>query len=289
MGWQRRQQAASTATVRETPHRQRALPLLCAALAGLVLLLRPLPLQAAEVTVGLRLVPPYVTESDDGFLSGLEYELVRETLQRAGHKLVPRLLTFSRLIEDFRRGLLPAFAPAHAGMKLQGCLSDTLLIYNNIGLSLQQRNLPVESLPQLGGLRIMAFQNAHQLLPGLAAAVQGNPDYLEVANQMLQVRALFSRRTDIVLGDRRLLYALIKAPDSGIPPGIGLREHALFPATAYSVAFADAALCAVFNRALASLRASGDYERLLQRYEPYPQANGQQRGQHRVPTLTLPG
>lgn len=250
-----------------------------------------LPLQtarAADVIVGLRLAPPYVMEAADGFLTGLEYELVRETLHRAGHRLVPRLLTFSRLIEDFRRGALPVFAPAHADMKLPGCIGNTLLAYHNIGLSLRQRDLVVGDLRQLGGLRILAFQNARHVLPGLGDAVRDNPDYAEVANQMLQVRALYSRRADIVLADRRLLHALIAAPDSGLPTGIALREHALFAPSPYSVAFASAELCQDFNRALAGLRASGDYDRLLQRYDPHPLANGQQRGEYLpllLPTL----
>lgn len=255
-------------------------------LAALLLaLLLPLhSVRAADVTVGLRLAPPYVMEAADGFLTGLEYELARETLHRAGHRLVPRLLTFSRLIEDFRRGALPAFAPAHANMNLQGCISDVLLVYQNIGLTLHQRNLMVENLQQLGGLRIMAFQNARFLLPGLNDAVQGNPDYVEVANQMLQVRALFSRRTDMVVADRRLLHALIAAPDSGLPPGMPLREHLLFAPTPYSVAFSTPEMCQEFNRALAGLRSSGDYDRLLQRYDPNPLANRQQRGE-RLPLL----
>ncbi len=278
--WQRNNSASASASFMRRAMRFAAM---------LIALLLPVhAARAADVTVGLRLAPPYVMEAADGFLTGLEYELVRETLHRAGHRLVPRLLTFSRLIEDFRRGALPAFAPAHANMNLQGCISDVLLVYQNIGLTLRQRDLLVENMQQLGGLRIMAFQNARALLPGLGDAVQGNPDYVEVANQMLQVRALFSRRADIVLADRRLLYALIAAPDSGLPAGTPLREHLLFAPTPYSVAFASAELCQDFNRALAGLRASGDYDRLLQRYDPHPLANGQQRGEYLpllLPTL----
>jgi|GEM_PF-467985 len=236
--------------------------------------------RAEDVTVGLRLVPPYVIERPDGSLGGLEFELVREVLSRAGHRLVPKLLPFGRLAEDFRRGALPAFTPASATMDLPGCLTDVSLIYQNIGLSLRERNLEVGNVQQLRGLRLLAFQNARAVLTGLSDAVEGNADYAEVANQVLQVRGLFSGRADMILGERRIFHALITAPATGIEQDKPLREHILFPPTLYRVAFTEPNLCADFNRALAMLRANGDYDRLVERYDPSPQAtNGRQRGE----------
>ncbi len=257
-------------------------------MAGLLII--PATARADDVTVGLRLVPPYVIERGDGSLSGLEFELVRDALNRAGHHLVPKLLPFGRLAEDFRRGALPAFTPASAAMALPGCLSDVSLIYQNIGLSLRERELAVTAVQQLRGLRLLAFQNARTVLTDLGKAVEGNPDYAEVANQVLQVRGLFSGRADMILGDRRIFHALITTPTTGIEQDKPVREHALFPPTLYRVAFIQPQLCADFNRGLAMLRASGEYDRLVERYDPAPLANdGRQRGELRRQLRPLRG
>lgn len=234
--------------------------------------------RAAEITVGFRLVAPYVIQGSDGQLSGLEHDLVRDVLQRAGRGLQPRVLPLARLAEDFRRGALPAFTPAAAAMNLPGCLSDVVLVYENIGLSLAERDVAANSVTDLRGLRLLAFQNARSLLPGIEEAIAGaRTEYAEVANQMLQVRALFSERADVILGERRIFRTLIAAPDSAVDTRRPVREHRLFPPNPYRVAFADAALCDDFNRALASFRASGDYNRLMQRYDPVPQAREDRR------------
>lgn len=225
------------------------------------------PSRAAEVVVGFRLVPPYVIEAKDGSLAGLEYELVRNVLTLTGHGMQARILPLSRLIEDFRRGRLPAFAPANPTMNLSGAFSDVLLTYNNIGLSLAARGVEASRADSLQGLRIVAFQNAHRLLPGFLDIQERNPDYLEVADQALQIRALLAGRADLVVGERRILQALLPSGNAGSDNLPALREHALFPPTYYRAVFDNPDIRDAFNRALARYRISGDYDRLLRRYE----------------------
>ncbi|MBX3454530.1 ABC transporter substrate-binding protein [Ferrovibrio sp.] len=239
---------------------------------GLLLLLFLLPgpvckpANAAEVVIGFRLVPPYVMEAEDGGLHGLEYELVREVLALTGHGMQARILPFSRLIEDFRRGRLPAFVPANPVMNLSGAFSDVMLVYNNVGLSLQARRIMADRADSLRGLRIVAFQNARRLLPGFLDIQERNPDYLEVADQTLQVRALFAGRADLIVGERRILQVLIRSVQDSAG-GVAIREHALFPPTYYRAVFADASLRDDFNQALERFKRSGEYERLLARYD----------------------
>ncbi len=264
-------------------NRFRRVPVLLAALFCLVSAIqipaaRLSAARAADITVGFRVVAPYVIETGDGRLAGLEFEIVRDVLHRAGHGLQPRLLPLARLAEDFRRGTLPAFTPAAPAMNLPGCLSDVVLVYENIGLSLAERDVTADSIAGLRGLRLLAFQNARNLLPGIEEAIAGaRTEYGEVANQMLQVRALFSERADVILGERRIFRTLIAAPESHVDVQKPLREHRLFPPNPYHVAFANADLCDAFNRALASFRASGEYDRLIQRYDPVPQARDDRR------------
>lgn len=226
---------------------------------------------AETLTVGFAPVPPYVVEKPDGSVSGLEHDLVAGAMKLAGLQFVPRIVPFGRLPEDFRRGTLPAYARANAAVGLNGCLSDTLLVFRNIAMSLTEKNLPIDNVGDLVRYSVLAFQNAHRVLgPDMAIVSAGNLRYQEVANQTLQIRGLFSGRADVIVGERRILLALMRAPDIGVNTAKPVREHLLFQPTNYGVAFRDEAHCRAFNGGLAKLRSSGEYDRILHRYDPAP-------------------
>lgn len=223
--------------------------------------------------IGLRPVAPYVIQKPDGSLGGLEYELIAAAMQAGGLDFHTELVPFGRLSEDFRHGMFDGIAPANAAMGLPGCLSRTLLVYRNTAFALAGRTLPLQAIADLAGYDVMAFQNAHRILGGAMADVQArNPRYREVANQMLQVRALFSGRTDVVIMDRRIFRYLMHSPEIGIDTSAALQEFALFPPTEYSVAFRRAELCAAFDHGLEAIRRNGSYDQILRRWESGPQA-----------------
>src|SRR3546814_8453350 len=114
-----------------------------------------------------------------------------------GLTVTPDVAPYGRLTEDFRRGHIDAFTPAGAAMQLPGCLSDTVLTYQNIAFTLERNRLPINEVADLAYYDVMAFQNASRLLgPALLQAQRINTRYHEVANQMLQVRALFTGRSE---------------------------------------------------------------------------------------------
>lgn len=223
---------------------------------------------AQPLVTAFRLAPPYVLQQSDGSLTGLEYELVIAAAQAGGLELRPEIGPFGRLPEDFRRGMGQAFVPASADMQLPGCLSDTLLVYRNVAFSLRQRRLPIASIADLARHDVLAFQNAHDVLgPEVAAMRADNPRYREIANQMLQVRALFSGRTDVAVADRRIFRYLMRSPETGFDPVPEVTEHDLFPPTPYAVAFRDASHCRAFNAGLARIRRDGRFDAILRRWD----------------------
>jgi polar amino acid transport system substrate-binding protein len=229
--------------------------------------------QPAPRVTGFRLSAPYVMQQADGTLTGLEYDLVMLAAGTGGLLLRPQPAPYGRLPEDFRRQAIDAFVPANAAMALPGCLSDTVLIYRNMAFTLQRRGLAIVRPADLAGLDVTGFQNAHVTLGPEVAALQGNPArYREVANQMLQVRALFAGRTDVVLAERRILRHLMRSPDIGVDVTAPLAEHDIFPPTPYGVAFQRSEDCLAFNRGLAAIRRSGVYDEVLRRWDSLPQA-----------------
>lgn len=225
------------------------------------------------LAIGFRPTAPYVLQRPDGSLEGLEYELVMTAGRQGGLALKAELAPFGRLPEDFRRGAFAAIVPASPTMGLPGCLSDTVLVYRNMVFTLAARGIAIASIPDLANLDVMAFQNAQVVLgPAMTAVRQGNPAYREVANQMLQVRALFSSRTDAVIAERRIFYHLMRSSDAGIDTNAPVAEHDIFPRTAYAVAFRQPDHCIAFNRGLELLKRSGGYDAILNRWDGPVQA-----------------
>lgn len=228
------------------------------------------------ITAGFRPIAPYVMQNPDGSLTGLEYDLVMAAAQRGGLALKADLAPFGRLPEDFRRKSVGAMVPANPAMGLPGCLSDTVLVYRNLVFTLASRGLSLREPGDLANLDVMAFQNAQVVLgPAMTAVRQGNPNYREVANQMLQVRALFSGRTDAIIVERRIFLNLTRGNDVGLDTSASVAEHDLFPPISYGVAFHIPAQCAAFNRGLEMLKRSGDFDAILNRWEgPLQARNG---------------
>lgn len=233
----------------------------------------PAAMAQSGISIGFRTSAPYVIRAADGTLSGLEYDLVMLAATTAGMQPRAIVAPFGRLPEDFRRGSLAAFTPANPAMTLPGCISDTVLAYRNMAFSLQNRTLNIASADDLAALDVTAFQNAQLLLGPAVAALAQTPDrYREVANQMLQVRALFSGRTDVVLAERRIFHFLMRSPEAGVDTTLPLAEHDIFPPTLYGVAFQNPDDCVSFNRGLAAIRRNGVYDELLRRWDSAPQA-----------------
>lgn len=224
-------------------------------------------LSADDVVFGVRPVAPYVVAGPGGQFSGLEYEILAAALEVRGHRVRPTPMPLARLLQSFRTGLLPAAAPVLARHNTGGILSAPYLTYKNIALALASSKLHLPTVGALKGLSIAAFQTAKNVLgPEFTAAVEGNRDYVEEAQQITQIRLLFSGRVEVIVGDSRILHQLIRSPEAAIDTSQPTVEYDLFAPTPYSAAFWDPGLAQDFDLGLATLQATGAYQKILDRY-----------------------
>ncbi|KJV08592.1 hypothetical protein VZ95_16815 [Elstera litoralis] len=225
------------------------------------------PIKANEISFGMREVAPYVMKTETG-VSGLDYEIIAAALAQKGHSLSVKLYPFARLVATFDANpAIEAAAPVISSFPVTGWLSEPFITYRNIALSLAPANLSVNTIADLARFQIIAFQNARNALGAeFAAAVAHNSRYREESSQQLAVRILFNGRTDLVIGERRILNYFIQDPTTGIDRSIAPREHPLFAPIHYSVVFRNPALAEDFNAGLAAIKASGLYDAIMQKY-----------------------
>lgn len=227
------------------------------------------PLAAQELRIGLRPVPPYVMTGADGRFLGLEHDVIAEALRRVGVKMDVHLYPLSRLVYAYD-GLkeVDAAAPIIPSFHVDGTLSKAYLSYRNVVATLKSRQIPMQSYESLGGLKVMAFQNARSVLGAdFQAATLRTSSYVEQANQDLQLMNLLAGRVDAIVGERRIFqYYYSAANPHGLAYQDAVVESAFSPETAYSVAFRDASLAKRFDAALDAMTADGTLSELHKQY-----------------------
>jgi polar amino acid transport system substrate-binding protein len=209
--------------------------------------------------------PPYVIDKGDGIV----VEIVKAALEPAGYTIDPMPVAMGRGIELYASNRIDGIAVTRESSGLQSNYSDNFIQYHNHAFALKSHNFAIKSLNDLQGKTVMGFQNSSKYLgPAYAAAVNGNPNYKEMANQETQTLMLLLGRIDVAIMDegifryyREKLIAEGKAPRSA-----EVQAFNLFPATEYKCAFADAKIRDDFNRGIATIRANGRYDAIYRKY-----------------------
>lgn len=220
-------------------------------------------LKPVSVLIGLSL-PPYVIQQER---RGMEYDVVKEALRNAGYEMQPRFVPLARVPTDIMRGQADAAMTVNESAGLPICYSDRIVTYQNFAITLANRHLRIDTVADLKGKSIRAFQNAQIYLgPEYRAVTAANPDYIETANQETQDLMLYAGRVDVVIGDRNIFdwYKKIVAKDVDTVQATVL--HPIFPPTPYSVGFRDKTLCRQFDLGLRQLRQSGRYDGIVAQY-----------------------
>ncbi|HBZ93874.1 MAG TPA: amino acid ABC transporter substrate-binding protein, partial [Pseudomonas sp.] len=93
-----------------------------------------------------------------------------------------------------------------------------------------------------------------------------NPRYREEALQINRNRLLYSGRTDVVVGDKRIILHLDREVNDQVDVTQSLDWFEIFPPTPYRVGFRQDSHRLRFDAGLRMLRESGDYLHIERRY-----------------------
>lgn len=228
-----------------------------------------------EVKVGIGFsLAPYVIQEQN---SGVELDVIREAFRVAGHEAVFVYLPNLRLPLAFEVGSVDCIAlnaafdvAAETGRNV--FYSDHTVVYQNAAISLASSGFEITSLKDLEDKVVLGFNSASKSLgPEYAAMTKVNARYLELADQSLQVRMLYTDRVQVVVSDKRIFfYWRKKLTEAGLLDGINITRNVsladIFPLAPRHVAFREPELVVPFNRGLSSIRKNGTFNAILARY-----------------------
>ncbi|MBF0099881.1 MAG: ABC transporter substrate-binding protein [Desulfobacterales bacterium] len=215
-----------------------------------------------NVAIGLSL-PPYVIAETN---SGIEFDIVKESLDQKGYTMIPRYVLLRQVPEMFKKKVVDAAMTVNEGFGLDGFLSDVVITYQNFAITLADNKISINTIEDLKDKSIIAFQNATIYLGELfAKTVQPNKNYSETPKQLIQVNLLYSNRSQVVISDKNIfLYYRNFADKALIQKDITF--HPIFKPNPYSVAFRDEKIKNAFNQGLEALKKSGRYQEIINSY-----------------------
>jgi polar amino acid transport system substrate-binding protein len=228
--------------------------------------------QARELRIAISYdIPPYVT---DNGTKGLQLEIFQKAMEQSGY-------SFSFLQAPFKRLEL-----AVSEMDLDGSLSfgntntegtynsHDLLFLKNYAITKRGSGVTLNSIADLKGQHILAWQRAHKNL-GLEFEQMFGPEntaaytskYHEIPIQKNQVDMFLKGRADVIIIDQHIFKEFLSQLSDDKDIYDNFVYHDIFPEiNAFKVNFKDKKIRDDFNSGLQLLHDNGTYQSLMEHY-----------------------
>jgi polar amino acid transport system substrate-binding protein len=223
--------------------------------------------KTVKIAAGLS-VEPYIFKSTN---SGIELDIVREALALEGYKTKFIFQPLKRTKSSFRNNIVDAVLTVkqHYPEVKGAFFSEPYITYHNFIVSLRSKNLKIDSISDLKGKSIVAFQQASLAFGReFQTVVDNNRRYRELANQLSQVSMLFAGRADAIVIDRRIFNHICKENFESSKQN-SVTFHRLFEPSHFRLAFKEKMNRDIFNSGLKKLKATGRYEKIVKSYSNY--------------------
>lgn len=208
-------------------------------------------------------IPPYVIVESD---TGIQLDIVRESLARSGHTLKVLYASNKRALSFLKTKNVDGMINVPSGTP--GLYySDSTIEYQNGIIALESRNLAIVEIQDLRDLRVVGFQNASNYFGSeFKAMTEQNQSYDEVVNQLAQLNMLFKQRCDAIVMDKRIFNYYHNTYMDELGFDKSTRFYNILPPSPRYVAFHDESLRDRFNAGLKELKASGRYQEIVNSY-----------------------
>lgn len=235
--------------------------------ASVIFILFTSDLIANEVTVSAGLTrSPYLMVNTK---NGIEIDIVKEALLRAGHYANFRYHPYRTGFRKFKDNEFDALLLANTSVPIGDVFfSKPYITYQNVAISLTKNKLTVNDIDDLVGKKVIAFSQATKYLgDSFLAKTRNFLLYKELLQVPQQIKMLFSGRVDVIIIDINIFkYFFNKLETSAVDMTQGYKVHPIFNPYPYSVAFHSKELAGAFDQGLAQLKESGGIKRIIDRY-----------------------
>ncbi len=207
-------------------------------------------------------LPPYVFSHDD---TGLQLEIIKSAFKSQGVTDLDIIYMTNKRIEYSLEQLEVDVAVNYAGTRVNGIYpSQNLLFYQNVAVSLAVNDFKINSVYDLLGKSVLAFQNATAFIsPPYETITAKLNHYEEVANQEAQVDHLMKEWVDVVVLEKRIfLYYLQQYQKSHEVKKVTI--HPVFAKSPRPAYFNNKVLQEKFDMGLTHIIQSGEYHAIME-------------------------
>jgi len=238
-----------------------------------------------ELTVGFAAGKPPFVYTENEIHKGMEIDIVRAALSYKGHSIkkilimpYPRLqLDVNDHHTDARAGVQKPLSQASNNF-----YSDNYIAFENYAISLKEANINLTELADLKNYSLVTWKSAYQHLDATFNATY-NPastiehrKYTEFVDQRAQVEFFLRKRAEVIVIDKSIFYWQLKSfmqEENSAHFQHLLKDQAFVffnvspEPTAFRVNFSDEQVRDDFNEGLRELKASGEYQAILDKYK----------------------
>jgi polar amino acid transport system substrate-binding protein len=221
------------------------------------------------VALGETTAPWVLAETRQGIIP----DILTATLQPLGYELTFLYVPYARRISAYQNGTVDIASDMNANTieqhQLDGYFSDISYSYENYAFSLSKRQFHFTEINQLKHHSLLSWQDAKvHLGKEYASMANSNPQYTETFDQSVQVRMLFLGRVEVIQMDEQIFayYRAKLSNDLSLDMSQAVDRFALFGPSPNGFLFSNAMLRDEFNAALRKLKASGDYDKIINQY-----------------------
>ncbi|WP_338364508.1 transporter substrate-binding domain-containing protein [uncultured Pseudoalteromonas sp.] len=222
-----------------------------------------------SLVVGLgETLPPYVMSQSN---SGITLDIIKAALTPLGFKIEPRYYPYTRRVKGYVEGSIDILADINLntanGNLLDGYISDAAYGYENVAIALKSKQFNFKKIADLANHSLISWPRADiHLGEEYAKMANANTQYYEVHDQSLQVKMLFSNKTDVIQMDKHS-FDYYRSTLKGINTQQAVQHFALFGKSPNGYLFKSKRLRDDFNIQLQKLKKSGEYNKIFEKYK----------------------
>jgi len=204
-------------------------------------------------------LPPYVLKDSN---SGIIVDLIKKALEKEGYKIKCYYFPSSRRVLEFEKNKVDVICDMNKNNFISGnYLSNMIYEYENILVTLAEKNYEIKSEIDLENHTVLAWQGADMLS-------NQNKKYYEIASQEKQVKMLYAKRVDAIIVDRFIFeYFKNKSEiDNGKKYLKPIEYYYLFEKNKCGFLFKNQKIRDLFNKNVKEIQKSGEYEKIIKKY-----------------------